>query len=159
MRYSCERIPYILQPCSHGLCKKCIDEYIIERGNSQCPVCRGTILRHTVNYDMRETCSEELSGWKELLMKALCTKPGVKVTLDDSILPAAGLIIQRLDNNRDIHDSLVTLVRRLDTEDVYAWVDALQFPPDWSVEREAARLIRHKGFLDKYNASWVLEYV
>lgn len=157
--YSCERIPYILQPCSHGMCKRCIDEYITERENSSCPVCRSTILRHTVNYDMKELCSQELHGWKEVLMRCLQTKPNVQVQIQDSILPIASLLVKRISGNRDVHDSIVTMVRNMEAEDVYGWIDALQFPQDWAVERQATKLIRHKDFLDKYNASWVLEYV
>lgn len=158
-RYSSKRIPYILQPCSHGLCKICADEYIVRRENSSCPTCRSTILRHTVNYDLKEMCTESLDGWKEILMETLCKTPGIPVTIEDSILPAAQLIVNRVTGNRHIRDSLVTLVRSTDTEDAYGWVEALQFPQDWEVERRLSKLIRHHEFLEKHNAGWVLEFI
>ena len=91
-------------------------------------------------------------------MESLCKKPGVNVTLTDDILPAAPLIVHRMTENRDIHQALVTLVRHVSVEDAYSWVDVLHFPPDWDVDRKISRLIRHCEFLDKFNASWVLEF-
>ena len=158
-RYSGQRIPYILQPCSHGLCKTCADEYIIRRDSTSCPTCRATILRHTVNYDLKEMCTQTLEGWKEELMESLCKTPGIPVTIEDSILPAAQLIVHRVNLNRDLHGSLVTLVRNTTSEDAYSWVDALQFPADWEVERKLSKLLRHHEFLDKYSAGWVLEFI
>jgi len=158
-RYNGQRIPYVLQPCSHGLCKNCADEYIVRRGSTSCPTCRATILRHTVNYDLKEMCTQTLEGWKEELMESLCKTPGIPVTIEDSILPAAALIVNRVSLNRDLHDSLVTLVRNTSSEEAYNWVDALQFPSDWEVERKLSKLIRHHEFLDKYSAGWVLEFI
>ena len=158
-RYSGQRIPYILQPCSHGLCKQCADEYIVRRESTSCPTCRATILRHTVNYDLKEVCTGSLEGWKEALMESLCKTPGVHVTIEDSILPAAQLIVNRISGNRNFHDSLITLVRNSSTDDAYSWVEALQFPADWEVERKLTKLIRHHEFLEKYSAGWVLEFI
>ena len=158
-RYSGQRIPYVLQPCSHGLCKQCAEEYIVRRDNSSCPTCRATILRHTVNYDLKEMCTQSLEGWKEELMESLCKTPGIPVTIEDSILPVAQLIVNRVNLNRNIHDALVTLVRNTNPEDAYSWVDALQFPSDWEVERKLSKLLRHHEFLDKYSAGWVLEFI
>ena len=158
-RYSGQRIPYILQPCSHGLCKLCADEYIIRRESTSCPTCRATILRHTVNYDLKEMCTKSLEGWKEVLMESLCKTPGIDVTIEDSILPAAQIIVNRITGNRNVHESLVTLVRNSSTDDAFGWVDALQFPTDWEVERKLSKLIRHHEFLEKYSAGWVLEFI
>lgn len=156
--YCAKRVPYIMQPCSHGICKDCASTYFDERMETTCPLCRATVLRHTVNYDLKEMCSGSLEGWKEALMESLCKKPGINVTLTDDILPAAPLIMHRVSDNRDIHQALVTLVRHVSVDDAYHWVDVLNFPPDWDVDRKVSRLIRHCEFLDKYNASWVLEF-
>ena len=111
--YCAKRVPYIMQPCSHGICKDCASAYFDERMETTCPICRATVLRHTVNYDLKEMCSGSLEGWKESLMESLCKKPGVNVTLTDDILPAAPLIVHRMTENRDIHLALVTLVRHV----------------------------------------------
>ena len=158
-RYSGQRIPYILQPCSHGLCKQCAYEYIVRRDNTSCPTCRTTILRHTVNYDLKEMCTEPLEGWKEILMETLCKTPGVNVTIEDSILPAAQLIVNRISGNRDLHRSLITLVRNSSTEEAYGWVQALQFPIDWEVERKLTKLIRQHDFLESHSAGWLVEFI
>ena len=97
--YSLDRIPYILQPCSHGLCKQCVDDYILVRGSTTCPTCRTTILRHTVNYDLKDMCHAPLEGWREEFMSCLQKHPEVHVTLDDEIMPAVPLILCRLENN------------------------------------------------------------
>ena len=73
-KYNCIRVPYILQPCSHGLCKTCVEEYITNRGNSLCPKCTH-IDRHTINYDLKEVCDVSLSGWKETLMEVYRKTP------------------------------------------------------------------------------------
>lgn len=156
--YNTVRIPYILQPCSHGMCKDCAVVYFDDRMETNCPVCRTTVLRRTVNYDLKEMCTGSLEGWKAMLMDCLSKKPGVGVTITDEILPVAPLIMNRVTNNRDIHDSLVTLVRHFDSEDAYSWVDTLQFPPDWDADRKLSRLLRQHDFLNKYNAGWVLEF-
>ena len=157
-RYDAVRIPYILQPCAHGLCKMCIDEYITVRGNTSCPTCRGVIETHAINYDLNSICSGSFESWKELLMEALSEKPNLTVTISDDLLPVAGLIRKRVTNNRDIHDDLVTLVRHCDEETVYSWIDVLKFPSDWYVDRKIGHLIRHHAFLKKHEAAWLLEY-
>lgn len=92
-------------------------------------------------------------------MESLCKTPGIHVTLEDSILPAAQLIVNRVTGDRHIHQSLVTLVRNASAEDAFGWVDALQFPVDWEVERKLSKLIRHHEFLEKHSAGWVLEFI
>lgn len=156
--YGPVRVPYILQPCSHGLCKLCVEEYITVRSNVTCPTCRSIIEKHTVNYDLNTVVSGSFDSWKELLMEALCEKPNLTVTISDDLMPVAGLIRKRVSNNRDIHKELVTLVRHCNEDDVYSWIDALKFPSDWYVDRKVAILIRHHGFLKKHEAGWLLEY-
>lgn len=156
--YNSARVPYILQPCSHGICNDCAITYFDDRMETSCPVCRTTVLRRAVNYDLKEMCSGSLGGWKALLMDSLSKKPGINVTITDDLLPAAPLIMHRVTNNRDIHDSLVTLVRHFGAEEAYSWVDALQFPPDWDTDRKLSRMLRHYDFLSKYGADWVLEF-
>ena len=112
-----------------------------------------------MNYDLKEMCTQSLDGWKEILMESLCKTPGVNVTIEDSILPAAQLIVNRVSGNRDLHGSLVTLVRNSSTEDAYGWVEALQFPLDWEVERKLTKLIRHHEFLEKHSAGWIVEFI
>lgn len=131
----------------------------MRRSNTTCPTCRATILRHTVNYDLKEVCTKTLDGWKEELMESLCTTPGIGVTIEDSLLPAAQIIVNRITNNRNFHESLVTLVRNSSTDDAFNWVEALQFPSDWEVERKLSKLIRHHEFLEKFSAGWVLEFI
>ena len=104
-------------------------------------------------------CTQKLDGWKEALMESLCKTPGVDVTIEDSILPAAQLIMNRISGNRNFHESLVTLVRNTSTEDAYSWVESLQFPLDWDVERKLTKLIRHHEFLEKHSAGWLLEFI
>jgi hypothetical protein len=104
-------------------------------------------------------CTKSLEGWKEVLMESLCKTPGIDVTIEDSILPAAQIIVCRVTGNRNLHDSLVTLVRNSTAEDAFGWIDALQFPADWEVERKLSKLIRHHEFLQKYSAGWVLEFI
>ena len=157
-RYDAIRIPYVLQPCGHGLCKDCIDEYITVRGNVTCPSCRAMIEHHTINFDLNTICSESSDSWKELLMEALSEKPDLTVTISDDLMPVAGLIRKRLTNNRDIQQELVTLVRQCTEDDVYSWVEALKFSPDWFVDRRVASLLRQYAFLKKHEAGWLLEY-
>lgn len=157
-KYDAVRVPYILQPCSHGLCKLCIDEYITVRGSVTCPTCRTIIEKHTINYDLNTICSGAFDSWKELLMESLSEKPDLTVTISDDLMPVAGLIRKRLMKNRDIQGELVTLVRHCTDDEVYSWIDALNFPSDWYVDRRVAALIRHHSFLKKYEAGWLLEY-
>ena len=159
-QYSAQRIPYILQPCSHGLCKKCVNEYIVVRGSTSCPTCRQTIIRHTVNYDLKEMCTETLEDWKSDFIASLGNKKGVRVSMDDAILPAVPLIMCRLDNNRtNLHSAIVSLVRNADPDDVYRWIDVLQFPMDWDVENRSTKMLRYHEFLDKQSAGWLLEFL
>jgi len=157
-RYNAVRIPYSLQPCSHGLCKNCIDEYIVLRDNDQCPTCRATITNHAVNYDLKELCTGSYESWKEILMESLCEKPDLTITISDDLLPVAGLIRKRLSNNRHVFHDLVTLVRHCEEDEVYSWIDILRFPPDWYVDRTISLLLRHHTFLQKHEAGWLLEY-
>jgi hypothetical protein len=157
-RYDAIRVPYILQPCAHGLCKLCIEEYVNVRGSTTCPTCRAVIEQHTINFDLNSICSARLESWKELLMESLSEKPNLTVTISDDLMPVAGLIRKRVSNNRDIHKDLVTLVRHCEDDTVYSWIDALQFPTDWYVDRKIAHLIRHHTFLKKHEAGWLLEY-
>ena len=157
-RYDAIRVPYILQPCAHGLCKICIEEYITVRGNVTCPTCRGTVQNHVLNYDLNSICSGSFESWKELLMEALSEKPNLTITISDDLMPVAGLIRKRVTGNRDVHQDLVTLVRHCDDDTVYSWIDALRFPSDWHVDRKIAALLRHHNFLKKHEAGWLLEY-
>lgn len=158
-KYNYIRTPYILQPCSHGLCKACVDEYITARGNSLCPKCRGTIERHTVNFDLKEICDVVLDGWKETLMEVLSENPGVTVQINDSLLPVSQLIVCRVTGDRNLYKPLVDLVRHCDQDEVYSWVDALQFPIGWDVDRQVSRLLRRYDFLEKHDAGWLLEFI
>ena len=158
-RYSAAHIPYTLQPCSHGLCKECVDEYITVRNNTRCPTCRGAIENHAVNYDLKELCTGSYGSWKEILMETLCDKPDLTITISDDLLPVAALIRKRITNNRDIFADLVTLVRHCREEDVYNWVDVLRFPSDWYVDTTITVLLRNHKFLEKHEAGWLLEYV
>ena len=156
--YDAVRIPHVLQPCGHGLCKLCIEEYITVRGNVTCPTCRTVIEHNTVNYDLNSIVSGSFESWKELLMEALSEKPNLTVTISDDLMPVSGLIRKRLMNNRDIHEDLVTLVRHCEEETVYSWIDVLKFPTDWYVDRKIAALLRHHAFLKQHDAGWLLEY-
>ena len=159
-QYSAQRVPFILQPCSHGMCKPCADEYIVVRGSTSCPTCRQTILRHSVNYDLKQMCTETLDDWKKEFINTLGNKKGVRISIDDIILPAVPLIMCRLDSNRSsLHDAIVSLVRNADPDDVYRWVDVLQFPQDWDVETLCTKMLRHHEFLDKQSAGWLLEFL
>ena len=91
-------------------------------------------------------------------MEALSEKPDLSVTISDDLMPVAGLIRKRLTNNRDIQQELVTLVRHCTEDEVFGWVEALKFPPDWFVDRRVTTLIRHHAFLKKHEAGWLLEY-
>jgi len=106
-----------------------------------------------------ELCDFQFTGWKQLLAETLAKKPGLDVELDDELLPIAPIIMHRLGQRRDVHSALVTLVRNIPPDDVFAWVDALNFPKDWGIEREAIKLVRRFEFLRKYKADWILEYV
>jgi len=158
-RYDAVRIPYSLHPCSHGLCKLCVEEYITVRGSTSCPTCRGVIINHAVNYDLKEICTNSFdSSWKEILMETLCEKTDLTITISDDIMPVAGLIRKRITNDRNIHQELVHLVRNMDEDDVYSWLDVLRFPADWYVDRKVGLLLRQHKFLSKYEAGWLLEY-
>lgn len=157
-RYGVDKIPYVLQPCSHGMCKTCVDEYVVQRSNTTCPTCRQTILRHSVNYDLKTMCVEPLDGWKLKFKKCLNKHTDIRVTIDDVILPAVPMIICRLEMNRNsLYDALTTLVRNCSPEDVYNWVDALQFPHDWDLDIHVRRMLRHHEFLEERSAGWLLE--
>lgn len=92
-------------------------------------------------------------------MESLSKTPGIHVTIEDSILPAAPIIVNRVTGNRNIHASLVTLVRNTESEEAFGWVDALQFPVDWEVERKLSKMIRHHDFLERHSAGWLLEFI
>ena len=155
--YSLGRIPYSLQPCSHGMCKDCAITYFDERSESECPVCRCTVLRRAVNWDLKTVCREEpLERWKHELVEALKLKD-TGVHIADEILPAAALILNRVNGNRDVHESLLVLTRHLTTDEAYMWVDCLQFPADWDVDRKLGRILRHSEFLEKFRARWVMD--
>jgi len=130
------------------------------RGSTSCPTCRQTIIRHTVNYDLKEMCTETLEDWKSDFIASLGNKKGVRVSIDDAILPAVPLIMCRLDNNRtNLHSAIVSLVRNADPDDVYRWIDVLQFPMDWDVENRSTKMLRYHEFLDKQSAGWLLEFL
>lgn len=158
--YNAQRLPYILQPCSHGLCSDCVEEYIVKRNGSDCPTCRQTIIRHTLNFDLKDTICVNLDNWKREFIRLLGKDSKTRVTLSDEILPAVPLIMCRLENKRnDLHSAIVTLVRNCTSEDVYRWVEVLQFPNDWEVELSTTKMLRHYDFLDAKNADWLLEYL
>ena len=158
-KYSCSRIPYILQPCSHGLCKSCVDEYIVTRGNTLCPKCRTHVDRHTVNFDLKDMCDVSVDGWKDGLMEALSVNPGVPIQINESLLPAAQLITCRLKGDREVHRPLVDLIRHCEQDEVYSWVDVLQFPIGWDIDRKVTRLLRRHEFCEKHDAGWLLEFI
>lgn len=157
--YSACRIPYSLQPCSHGMCKECAIKYFDDRLETECPVCRCTVLRRAVNWDLKSMCGEPLDGWKQQLMEALKAKPNIHVEITDDILPAAALILHRVSGNRDVHEALLMLTRHLTPDEAYSWVDCLQFPSDWDVDRKLSRILRHSDFLAKFRARWVLDFI
>ena len=139
------------------MCKDCAITYFDERSEVECPVCRCTVLRRAVNWDLKTLCSEEpLERWKQQLVEALGVK-GNRVQIGDEILPAAALIMNRVNGNRDVHESLLLLTRHLSPEEAYMWVDCLQFPSDWDVDRKLSRILRHSEFLEKFRARWVLD--
>ena len=139
------------------MCKDCAVQYFDERMESECPVCRCTVLRRAVNWDLKSTCTEPLEAWKKQLTEVLSAKSDLPIQITDDILPAAALILHRVNGNRDIHDALLMLVRHVSSEDAYMWVDCLQFPADWDVERKLTRILRHSEFLEKFRARWVLD--
>ena len=139
------------------MCKDCAVQYFDERVETECPVCRCTVLRRTVNWDLKSMCAEPLESWKQRLMDALKLRSEVPVLISDDILPAAALILHRVNGNRDIHEALLMLARHMTSEDAYMWVDCLQFPPDWEAERKLTRILRHSEFLEKFRARWVLD--
>jgi hypothetical protein len=104
-------------------------------------------------------CTDSLEGWKDSLMQALSKRPGIGVTIQDALLPVTALIVCKVTGNRCVHEALVTLVRHVDHDEVYHWIEALQFPSEWDVERQATKLLRHFEFLEKSNAGWLLEFV
>ena len=153
--YSSTRIPYSLQPCAHGMCKDCAEQYFDERMESECPVCRCTVLRRAVNWDLKSLCCESLEPWKQKLMDAL--QPRGHVHISDDLLPAASLIVHRVNGNRDVHEALVMLARYVTPEEAYMWAECLQFPADWDVDRKLGRILRHSEFLEKFQARWVMD--
>ena len=157
-KYDAIRSPYILQPCAHGLCKMCVEEYLTVRGNDTCPTCRAVVEHHTVNYDLNSVVSGSFEDWKNLLMESLSEKPNLSVTISDNLMPVAGLIRKRIANNRDIQQELVKLVRHCTEDEIYNWIDVLRFPPDWFVDRRVKSLVRHHSFLKNHEAGWLLEY-
>jgi len=115
------------------------------------------VLRRAVNWDLKTLrCEEPLERWKQQLMESLKVK-GNRVQIADEILPAAALIMNRVNGNRDVHESLLLLTRHLSPEEAYMWVDCLQFPSDWDVDRKLSRILRHSEFLEKFRARWVLD--
>ena len=159
-RYSLDLVPYILQPCSHGMCQQCINDYIVVRSSTTCPTCRTTILRHSVNYDLKDMCQAPLEGWREEFMTRLSKHPEIHITLDDVIMPAIPLILCRLENDRTgLYKALVTLVRNTPGDEAFRWVDILGFPDAWEADIKIGKLSRHFDFLEKKNADWLLEFL
>ena len=153
-QYSSEVDPYILQPCAHGVCKVCLD-VLNDRGDN-CPVCRGVILRHTPNYDLRSMFTPP-EDWQRAITD-LCVKEGVRPTVTNAMLPVTPLIVQRLMHNPHLTDALTLLVRNMSAEDAYEWVEIL-YPKDPEVHRELSRLVHNHSFLEKYKAGWLLEFL
>lgn len=161
LKYDLVRVPYVLQPCGHGLCKFCVEEYITVRGSSTCPSCRTNIETYTVNYDLKDLCSAPVEGWRQKFLECLALKKkDIHITVDDSILAAVPLIMCKLEGKRDtLHEAMITLVRHSSADDVYRWVDILEFPESWELELKVGKLIRQHEFLDKKKASWLLEFL
>tara|TARA_B100001094_G_C17694702_1_gene559723 strand:+ start:335 stop:613 length:279 start_codon:yes stop_codon:yes gene_type:complete len=92
-------------------------------------------------------------------MEVLSENPGVNIRINDSILPVSQLIVCRVTGDRNIYKSLVELVRNCEPEEVWSWIDALQFPSGWDVDTQLRRLLRRHDFLDKHDADWLLEFI
>jgi hypothetical protein len=132
----------------------------VKRSGSDCPTCRQTITRHTVNYDLKDTICVNLDKWKQEFMRFLCKDVKTRVTLTDDILPVVPLIMCRLENSKvNLYPAMVTLVRNCDNDDVYRWVEVLQFPRNWDVEMSINKMLRDYEFLESKNADWLLEYI
>lgn len=108
--YSQSVKPVILQPCCHGCCSKCIEQYrtISEENNQEdikCPRCREVVIEEKPNYDLIEMIPEQENKemWVEKLLD-FCGRTGEEVQVHVDVEVFSKLICSRLVNQEKIDD-------------------------------------------------------
>lgn len=102
--------PMTLQPCGHGICKKCLralkqhaDDQFDDDGEvvpRKCPQCRGEIIDDTPNYDLRDITqnvrvNNRLGYWEKQILDLSCMS-GRKIFFSDQLKPYSKIICVRL---------------------------------------------------------------
>ena len=105
-----ERVePLIIQPCGHGICKKCLlqlhdharntvndeGEYMV----AKCPICRGEIIDSSPNYDLKQITNNvkiaKTSYWEKQILELNCIS-GRRITFTNELKPFVKCICVRL---------------------------------------------------------------
>ena len=100
--YSHKVVPVSLQPCNHGMCQGCYDDYEAHNGEETlvtCPTCRETVLRTKPNYDLisiTETVkNDNLTYWEKRLAE-MAQLRGLKIQFHTNTHCYSKLIVTRL---------------------------------------------------------------
>lgn len=157
-RYSAEVKAMTLQPCGHGMCLECLEQYRDTRGDNEeisCPKCREVIIEEKPNYDMIELMPDEYETriWSQKLVDNF-ERAGIAVVVTPKIEIMSKLLVTRVINDDMIQsigqrmkkdewsDSEVRLVRGLkqefadcinvlemDFREASKWIQVLSLPP------------------------------
>ena len=157
--YSSEVLPYIIQPCCHGCCFSCLEEYMENHDGKTCPTCRGEICDISPNYDLREICNGlSIPKWSEKLARLIPT--GIVVDFE-SIEDVSELIYLRLSDADSflVKKCITRYLTQHPFEFVLKWVLALNFENETEYISFAAKQHENYLFLDSHSASWILSLV
>lgn len=183
--YSQSVKPMVLQPCSHGMCKTCIDSYreLNEGEEITCPRCRGIIIEEEPNYDLLELIPEDRDKhfWSQKLIET-CDQVGITINVHEKVEVFSKVIVQRIVHDTCIRSMGVTewttvekdiikeinkglrdciLILDIDFEEVTKWIQVLSFPKP--LERyfisHVLNLFENKTFLEPMNAEWLLQLI
>ena len=159
--YDTRRQPRSLQPCGHGICDLCFDQYV-SRGGETCPMCRVDIVGSAINYDLRSMCKPPETGWKQDLLRLLGRHlPGKEVEVSDRFKNVAPLIRLRcewcLGSLKEARAVLVSMVLKMPVPEVLHWITVLNFDSDIEARllEHVSTLLDHTAFLKE--DTWLLE--
>ena len=109
--YSSKVKPMVLQPCSHGMCDECINNYRQHREDDEysetdeikCPKCREVVIEEKPNYDLLDMMPEEGMShyWTEKLVQN-CDAVGMDCHVHDTVETLSKLLVLRISDDARI---------------------------------------------------------
>jgi len=160
-RYSKDVKPMVLMPCSHGICKHCVDEYRKmteedDEGEIKCPKCREPVIEEKPNYDLMDAMPQESSAnyWAQKLVNSY-ESAGISINMHETVEALSKLILSRIANDARIQsishktraewlDSDIKLVKSMKQDfvdcivnldmsfrDATSWIQVLNLPPSF----------------------------